>query len=84
MSDLTPEQQYKKEYDEAYAALDAPDAEKPVATSAEEVPKEPEAEPKEQPKAEETPEESAPVDLSAIEVEKKGKKEDPDAEEKSE
>lgn len=62
MSELTPEEQYKKEYDEAYAALEAPDADKPAPTSAEDVPNEPEAEPNDTPKAEDQPEESKPVD----------------------
>jgi hypothetical protein len=62
MPELTPEEQYQKEYDDAYAALDAAGAGKTAATTAEEAPKEAEASPqepvKEEPKAEETP----PVD----------------------
>lgn len=62
MSELTPEEQYQKEYDAAYAALDAADTDKPVPTTVEEVPKEAEAEPNDPPKAEEPPEEAKPVD----------------------
>ncbi len=61
MSDLSPEE-YQKEYDEAYAALDAPATDKPVATSTEEVPVKPEPVVEAKPEAEDKPKEEVPVD----------------------
>lgn len=61
MSELSPEEQYQKEYDAAMADMEAAETGKPVATTAEEAPK-PEAAAEDPPQAEVKPEEAPTVD----------------------